>query len=869
MAEPTPSYQPGSPATQLAGQQPQPQHQQPPPQQQEATGGQRLVGRWALSTHIGAGSFAIVWRARHVDTGAEAAIKEINLSKLNSKLRQSLESEVSILKRVRHGNIVTLLEVIEEEGRLFLVMEYCAGGDLAHFLRRVKRVPEAVARHLMRQLAAGLREMWAHHLVHRDLKPQNLLLSASAPDATLKIADFGFARNLQPQGLAETLCGSPLYMAPEILHFHKYDAKADLWSIGTILYELVVGRPPFTGANQFQLLRCIERNEARVPEGIAAQLSPPCRHLIHCLLRRNPVERLSFEEFFRHPFVATPEEAAAPLPPRAPLPAAGGIAASLAAAAAGGAGPRGQLLFSTSAPAAAAAALGAASGRARNGGGGAAVAPQQVLGFQQQRDSSGRLGAAQLAGQGSPGSLGAAVPVGGLSHQLKPRRSLDLDSAAQQQQAQHAQQAQQQRQQQHPTGQLPAQWQAGPRRPQPVASRRLGSIQRVQGFQPAPLPGQPAWAPGAVAPSSAATGQQAPSAPPPLGSAGVRPASQRHQQLLGAGSAVAGAAQAAGAASSQHSEDDDYVLVDPSLSAHTAVGRSSKQVSPPVSRSPSGEGASLANSRHSTSGTEEGIFASQPADSPAAAASAAPPPAWLGGPRWRRLQRVARVLQDAAAARQAAPGGTPSEHGQLRKCLSLHLAALQVLDHALEAHSAEHSAAVAAAAAAEPGTQAGQPGEAGDIAALAAAAAELQHEAGDSMAAAEAAAAALDKAGREPSPTSVTPAAAAVAEAEAALPDPWELLYAAALGWGREAAVDELLGNQLRSAALYERAGAALSFLSGEAAGLALEPPAELAPADRTRLQKYASATAARWAACAAHAGSAGGCGGCGAEAPR
>lgn len=298
--------EPALTAAPLVGDQEQQQQSQSPAhQQQQAAAGQRLVGRWALSTHIGAGSFAIVWRARHVDTGAEAAVKEINLSKLNSKLRQSLESEVSILKRVRHENIVTLLEVVEEEGRLFLVMEYCAGGDLAHFLRRVKRVPEAVARHFMRQLAAGLREMWAHHLVHRDLKPQNLLLSVAAPSATLKIADFGFARNLQPQGLAETLCGSPLYMAPEILHFHKYDAKADLWSIGAILFELVVGRPPFTGANQFQLLRCIERNEARVPEGISAQLSPPCRHLIHCLLRRNPVERLSFEEFFRHPFVAT------------------------------------------------------------------------------------------------------------------------------------------------------------------------------------------------------------------------------------------------------------------------------------------------------------------------------------------------------------------------------------------------------------------------------------------------------------------------------------------------------------------------------------------------------------------------------------
>lgn len=212
---------------------------------------------------------------------------------------------------------------------------------------------------------------------------------------------------------------------------------------------------------------------------------------------------------------------------------------------------------------------------------------------------------------------------------------------------------------------------------------------------------------------------------------------------------------------------------------------------------------------HAACHPAEGIFASQPADSQSAGTGvdAAPPPAWLSGARWRRLQRVGRVLQDVAAARQAAPGGAPLEHAQLRQCLSLHLAALQLLEHALEAHSA---AVAAAAAADERGSISEQPEDSEDAAALAAAAAELQQEAGDSMAAAEAAAAALAKAGREPSPTTVTPAAAAAAEAEAALPDPWELLYSAALGWGREAAVDELLGSQRRSAALYERAGVAL-----------------------------------------------------------
>ena len=140
--------------------------------------------------------------------------------------------------------------------------------------------------------------------MQRDLKPQNLLLSDNTPHAVLKIADFGFARHLQQQELADTLCGSPLYMAPEILQSHKYDAKADLWSVGTILFELVVSKPPFNGINHVELLRNIERREAKVPEQIAQSLSPACTDLIYGLLKRIPVQRMSFEEFFAHPFLA-------------------------------------------------------------------------------------------------------------------------------------------------------------------------------------------------------------------------------------------------------------------------------------------------------------------------------------------------------------------------------------------------------------------------------------------------------------------------------------------------------------------------------------------------------------------------------------
>ena len=153
----------------------------------------------------------------------------------------------------------------------------------------------------MRDLALGLEFIWSKHLIHRDLKPQNLLLSANDERASLKIADFGFARHLEAAAMAETLCGSPLYMAPEILSFKKYDAKADIWSVGTVLFEMIVGHPPFGGADHKQLLQNIKQSELRIPPDI--KTSPACLALLQQLLRRNPSHRSTCAEFLQAEFI--------------------------------------------------------------------------------------------------------------------------------------------------------------------------------------------------------------------------------------------------------------------------------------------------------------------------------------------------------------------------------------------------------------------------------------------------------------------------------------------------------------------------------------------------------------------------------------
>ncbi|KAG9455443.1 hypothetical protein H6P81_008347 [Aristolochia fimbriata] len=271
----------------------------------------RVVGDYILGPKIGSGSFAVVWLSRHRSLGIEVAIKEIDKKQLSSKVNESLLKEIAILGHIKHPNIVRLHEAIQTEDKIYLVLEYCVGGDLGAYIQRFGRVSGGTAKHFMRQLAKGLQVLRENHLIHRDLKPQNLLLSSMHENPVLKIGDFGFARYLTPQGLADTLCGSPLYMAPEIIQNQKYDAKADLWSVGAILFQLVTGKPPFDGNNQFQLFQNIlTSTEVKFPHGIMEELHPDCVDLCRRLLRRNPVERLTFEEFFDHKFMAESRPAA-------------------------------------------------------------------------------------------------------------------------------------------------------------------------------------------------------------------------------------------------------------------------------------------------------------------------------------------------------------------------------------------------------------------------------------------------------------------------------------------------------------------------------------------------------------------------------
>ncbi|KIY53836.1 other/ULK/ULK protein kinase [Fistulina hepatica ATCC 64428] len=304
---------------------------------------------YIISGHLGNGSFATVYRGANQDTHEAVAIKTVTRDKLSesAKLWDNLKSEIQILKSLSHRHITKLIDIVRAEHHIYLIMEFCAGGDLTQYIKKRGKVPgleyvpgpgrapqyyphppsgglnEIVVRSFLRQLARALKFLRQRNLIHRDIKPQNLLLNPASEQELarghplgvpiLKVADFGFARSLPNAMMAETLCGSPLYMAPEILDYQKYDAKADLWSVGAVLYEMSVGRPPFRAVNHIELSRKIRESKGiKFPDedpksstgrngGGGSETHPvpdDVKTLIRMLLKRSPVERASFEDFF-------------------------------------------------------------------------------------------------------------------------------------------------------------------------------------------------------------------------------------------------------------------------------------------------------------------------------------------------------------------------------------------------------------------------------------------------------------------------------------------------------------------------------------------------------------------------------------------
>ncbi|XP_046723434.1 MAP/microtubule affinity-regulating kinase 3a isoform X3 [Silurus meridionalis] len=260
------------------------------------------IGNYRLLKTIGKGNFAKVKLGRHILTGREVAVKIIDRTQLNPTSLQKLFREVRIMKILNHPNIVKLFEVIETERNLFLVMEYASGGEVFDYLVTHGRMKEKEARAKFRQIVSAVQYCHQKHIVHRDLKAENLLLDA---DMNIKIADFGFSNQFTMGNKLDTFCGSPPYAAPELFQGKKYDGpEVDVWSLGVILYTLVSGSLPFDGQNLKELRERVLRGKYRIP----FYMSTDCENLLKRFLVLNPAKRGTLEQIMKDRWINSGSE---------------------------------------------------------------------------------------------------------------------------------------------------------------------------------------------------------------------------------------------------------------------------------------------------------------------------------------------------------------------------------------------------------------------------------------------------------------------------------------------------------------------------------------------------------------------------------
>lgn len=249
---------------------------------------------------IARGAFSKIYIGYNKHNKRKVAIKEIIIRKNNSK--KYIKREIEIHKKLKHYNIVELLDVIYKSDRIYIVLEYCNNGSLSSFMNK-RRMNEIYVQNFIYQLTCALKYLREHRISHRDLKPHNLLV---CDKLTLKMSDFGLAKEYSDmdldENLKQTYCGSPMYMSPEILNYNSYDTKSDLWSIGIIMYEMLTGKLPYKVKNINQLMKS-SKNPIIIPYELKIQVSYNCLDLITKLLDVNKHTRISWDDFFNHPWL--------------------------------------------------------------------------------------------------------------------------------------------------------------------------------------------------------------------------------------------------------------------------------------------------------------------------------------------------------------------------------------------------------------------------------------------------------------------------------------------------------------------------------------------------------------------------------------
>ncbi|TRY89248.1 hypothetical protein DNTS_022904 [Danionella cerebrum] len=257
------------------------------------------VGFYEIIRTLGKGNFAVVKLARHKVTKTQVAIKIIDKTRLNSTNLEKIYREVQIMKLLNHPHIIKLYQVMETKDMLYIVTEYAKNGEMFDYLTSNGRMSEDEARKKFWQILAAVDYCHRHHIVHRDLKTENMLLDANM---NIKLADFGFGNFYNAGEPLSTWCGSPPYAAPEVFEGKEYEGPhLDIWSLGVVLYVLVCGSLPFDADSLPALRQRVTEGRFRIP----FFMSQDCENLIRKMLVVDPTKRISIAQIKQHRWMTT------------------------------------------------------------------------------------------------------------------------------------------------------------------------------------------------------------------------------------------------------------------------------------------------------------------------------------------------------------------------------------------------------------------------------------------------------------------------------------------------------------------------------------------------------------------------------------
>ena len=285
-----------------------------------------IVEDLTLIKQIGKGSFGEVFITSKAGTKELFATKKVKKSMvMDEKVKKYFNNELFILKNVNHPNIVKLYDIKQTLNNFYLVFDLCNGGGLSNCLERYKKkhdgkpFPENIVQHLMKQIVSGMKYLHNKKILHRDIKLDNILVKFETDEdkdndnyfkATIKIIDFGFARYLENDSLAQSILGSPINMDPKILMKMRkiennqsfgYDQKADIWSLGTVCYELLIGAPPFDASSYDDLVSKLQKGSYKIPNQL--NLSKQSISFINAMLQFDPQQRYDINQLAAHEFL--------------------------------------------------------------------------------------------------------------------------------------------------------------------------------------------------------------------------------------------------------------------------------------------------------------------------------------------------------------------------------------------------------------------------------------------------------------------------------------------------------------------------------------------------------------------------------------